>query len=119
MQKKKLLFYFVLLFWTILFIYPFLWMLSATIRPEAEIGDFGIIPSEITFYSYINVFQKIPIIRAFFNSLLVASCVTFGVIIVSSMIGYALARLRFRGRNLIFAILLFTMTLPFQITLIN
>lgn len=115
---KKLLFYSVLLFWTILFIYPFLWMLSATVRPEAEIGNFGIIPSEITLDSYIQVFEKIPVTRAFFNSLLVASCVTFGVIIISSMIGYALARLRFRGRNLIFAIIIFTMTLPFQITLI-
>lgn len=115
---KKLLFYSTLIFWTILFVYPFLWMLSATIRPEAEIGNFGIIPSEFTFDSYAKVFEKIPITRAFLNSVFVASCITFGVIIISSMIGYALARLRFRGRNLIFAILLFTMTLPFQITLI-
>ena len=115
---KKLLYYFVLLFWAILFVYPFLWMLSATIRPEAEIGDFGILPSEITFDSYVKVFEKIPIARAFLNSLFVACAITVGVIFVCSMIGYALARLRFRGRNFIFAIILFTMTLPFQITLI-
>ena len=115
---KKLLFYGILIFWTILFLYPFLWMLSATIRPEAEIGGFGIIPSSVTLSSYIKVFQKVPIIRAFLNSLFVASSVTFGVLIFSSMIGYSLARLQFRGRKLIFGLILFTMTLPFQITLI-
>jgi multiple sugar transport system permease protein len=115
---RKLIFYSILVFWTILFIYPFLWMLSATLRPESEIGSFGIIPSSISLFSYKTVFEKIPILRAFFNSVLVASSVTFGVIIIGSMIGYALARLQFRGRSLIFAIILFTMTLPFQITLI-
>lgn len=115
---KKLLFYAILVCWTILFIYPFLWMLSATIRPEAEIGGFGIIPSAISLDSYIKVFQKIPILRALFNSIVVSTTVTLGVIVFGSMIGYSLARLNFRGRNFLFVLMLFTMTLPFQITLI-
>ncbi len=115
---KKIVFYSILIFWTILFLYPFLWMLSATLRPEAEIGSFGIIPSKISLSSYITVFQKIPLGRAFLNSLLVASAITAGVIVLGSMIGYSLARLNFRGKKLIFGIILFTMTLPFQITLI-
>ncbi|MBN2009304.1 carbohydrate ABC transporter permease [candidate division KSB1 bacterium] len=115
---KKLIFYSILIFWTILFLYPFLWMLSATVRPEAEIGGFGIIPSSVSISNYITVFRKIPIARAFLNSLFVSTMVTFGVIVFTSMIGYSLARLNFRGRGLIFALILFTMTLPFQITLI-
>ncbi|MBD3288648.1 ABC transporter permease subunit [candidate division KSB1 bacterium] len=115
---RKLVFYLFLIFWTIIFMYPFLWMISATIRPEAEIGGFGIIPSKITFDSYEKVFEKIPIFRALLNSTIVATSVTLGVIIFSSMIGYSLARHRFRGRNLIFGVILFTMTMPFQITLI-
>jgi len=107
-----------LIFWTIIFIYPFLWMISATLRPEAEIGGFGIIPSSISLKSYWTVFQKIPIIRAFLNSLFVATMVTLGVIVFSSMIGYSLARLDFRGKKFMFGLILFTMTLPFQITLI-
>lgn len=118
MTFKKIVFYGFLLFWTIIFIYPFLWMLSATVRPEAEIGGFGIIPSSISLNAFITVFKKIPILRAFLNSLLVASSVTAGVIVFSSMIGYSLARLQFRGKNLIFGLIIFTMTLPFQITLI-
>jgi len=115
---KKAIFYLVLIFWTIIFIYPFLWMLSASVKPEAEIGGLGIIPSSMTLSNYISVFQKIPLIRAFLNSVIVAVSVTFGVIVFSSMIGYSLARHHFRGRNLIFGVILFTMTLPFQITLI-
>ena len=117
-DMKKVIFYGILIFWTILFIYPFLWMLSATIRPESEIGGFGIIPSSVSLTSYIRVFQKIPILRALFNSLLVATSVTAGVIVFASMVGYALARLNFWGRKLVFGVMLFTMTLPFQITLI-
>ncbi len=115
---KKFSFYAILVFWMIIFIYPFLWMISATLRPESEIGGFGIIPSSVSLTSYIKVFEKIPVLRAFFNSLLVASSVTGGVIVFSSMIGYSLARLRFKGRNFLFGLILFTMTLPFQITLI-
>lgn len=107
-----------LIFWMVIFIYPFLWMLSATVRPEAEIGGFGLIPSRLTLESYVGVFEKVPIVRALLNSLFVSTMVTAGVIVSGSMIGYALARLRFRGRNLIFAVIIFTMTLPFQITLI-
>jgi len=61
---------------------------------------------------------KIPIGRAFINSIIVSSAVTFGVLVFGSMVGYALSRLEFKGRNLIFYIIIFTMTLPFQITLI-
>jgi len=64
------------------------------------------------------MFDKIPIGRALLNSILVASSVTAGVLIFGSMVGYALSRLEFKGRDLIFYVIIFTMTLPFQITLI-
>lgn len=115
---RKFIFYTLLLIWALIFIYPFAWMLSASLRPEAEIGQFNPIPSKLSFLSYENVFEKIPILRAFGNSMLVSSSVTFGVLVFCSMIGYALSRLQFRGRDTIFTVLLFTMVLPFQITLI-
>jgi len=115
---KKLFFYLSLLVWTGLFIYPFLWMISATLRPEREIGSFNIIPSQISLYSYAQVFEKIPIFRAFLNSLFVALTVTAATLVLCSIIGYALSRLRFRGRDAIFYLVLFTMMIPLQITLI-
>ncbi len=115
---KKLLFYTFLLCGALLFMYPFLWMLSASLAPEMELGNLTFLPSKITTESYQQVVQKIPIGRAFLNSLGVSLSICAGVLVFGSMVGYALSRLRFRGRQLIFYVIIFTMTLPFQITLI-
>ena len=115
---KKLLFYIFLSLAAIAFLYPFLWMLVASLSPENQIGNLTFIPTSLSFESYTEMLSKIPIARALFNSTFVALCITFGVLVFGSMVGYALARLEFKGRNLIFFIIIFTMTLPFQITLI-
>ncbi|MGB5849069.1 MAG: carbohydrate ABC transporter permease [Ignavibacteriaceae bacterium] len=115
---KKAIFYLLLVFGALMFIYPFVWMITATLVPESDISDLTIMPSSISLNSYTQMFDKIPIGRALLNSILVASSVTIGVLIFGSMVGYALSRLEFKGRNLIFYIIIFTMTLPFQITLI-
>ena len=115
---KKIIFYICLAIFALIFIYPFIWMLSASIAPENQIGGLTFLPTDFTLSSFRQMFDKIPIGRAFVNSLLVALSITFGVLVFGSMVGYALSRLRFRGRNLIFYIIIFTMTLPFQITLI-
>jgi len=115
---KYILIYFILLVGAVAFTYPFLWMILATLSPENEIGALYFLPSRFTLYNYLQVFQKIPILRSFLNSLLVSSLITAGVLVFGSMVGYALSRLKFTGRNLIFYLIIFTMTLPFQITLI-
>lgn len=114
----KALRYFALAIAALVFIYPFFWMIMATLKPEAEIGQLALIPSEFTLQSYAKVFEKIPIIRAFANSLLVAICVVASVLLFGSMTGYALSRLQFRGRDALFNLILFTMVLPFQLTMI-
>jgi multiple sugar transport system permease protein len=93
-------------------------MLSATLRPESEIGGLRLVPSHWTVGSYVTVFQKIPILRAFANSLFVSLSVVASVIVLGSMTGFALSRLHFRGRNMVFTLVLVTMILPFQLTLI-
>lgn len=115
---KKIIFYICLVIFALIFIYPFIWMLSASFAPENQISGLTFLPTEFTFSSYLQMFYKISIGRAFVNSLLVAFSITFGVLVFGSMVGYALSRLRFGGRNLIFYTIIFTMTLPFQITLI-
>ncbi|MEJ2634018.1 MAG: carbohydrate ABC transporter permease [Calditrichia bacterium] len=115
---KKTFIYILLIVGGILFLYPFLWMLSASLAPEQEIGGLNLLPSAFTLSSYLQVFSKVPMGRSFLNSLLVSLSITAGVLVFGSMVGYALSRMNFRGRNLIFYIIIFTMTLPFQITLI-
>ena len=115
---KKLILYLTLVAGALAFIYPFYWMVMASLVPENEIESLTLLPHSMSFNSYVQMFEKIPIGRAFFNSIFVATMVTSGVLVLCSMVGYALSRLRFAGRNLIFYVIIFTMTLPFQITLI-
>ena len=115
---RKIIFYLLLCIFAFAFLYPFLWMVSASLSEERSITNVTLWPVSFTLDHYIKLFQSIPISGAFLNSIFVATLVTFGVLVFSSMAGYALARHRFKGRNLLFYFLLFTMTLPFQLTLI-
>ena len=102
----------------IIFAYPFVWMLFATFKPEMEITGIGLWSPNMSLDNYRTVLTKIPLMRALGNSMLVSLCVTASVLFFGSIVGYALARLKFLGRELIFAVILFTMVIPFQITLI-
>jgi multiple sugar transport system permease protein len=115
---KKTLIYLLLILGVTVFAYPFLWMLSATLKPEVEIANIGLWSEHFSLSSYAKVFSKIPIGRSFVNSIFVSLSITCSVVFFGSMVGYALSRLRFFGRNAIFFLILFTMMIPFQITLI-
>jgi multiple sugar transport system permease protein len=115
---KKILGYVILTAAALTFIYPFLWMISASFKPESEIGSLSLIPKNFTLAGYGAVFTQIPILKALFNSVFVSVISTACVLIFSSMVGYALARLRFIGRDTIFNLVLLTMMIPGQLTLI-
>ncbi len=115
---KKFLLYAILIIASLTFLYPFYWMILASVTPEENIGKLVFSPQGLTLSHYKDMIVKIPIWSALFNSVLVASLSTFGVLVFGSMTGYALAKMRFKGRNLLFFAIIFTMTLPFQITLI-
>lgn len=100
------------------FIYPFIWMSGAALAPEHEIGKMTLFPQNPTLNIFKLMFSKIPIGSALFNSLFVAIITTSLVMITGSMVGYALAKMKFKGRQLIFFVIVFTMSLPFQVTLI-
>ncbi|MBA2422006.1 MAG: carbohydrate ABC transporter permease [Chitinophagales bacterium] len=115
---QKLLLYAVLLIAALTFIYPFIWMIGASLAPESEIGKMNLWPSQPGLGNFRSMIEKIPIGHSLINSLIVATLITALVMLTGSMVGYALAKMRFRGRQIIFYIIVFTMSLPFQITLI-
>jgi len=115
---KRALVYMILTAGAIVFGYPFVWMIAGSLKPEMDIAGLGIVPAQITMHSYEAVFTKIPIVRAFANSLIVSSTVTMSVVVFGSIVGYALAKLQFAGRQLLYVVILFTMMIPFQIVLI-
>lgn len=100
------------------FIYPFIWMIGAAFSPENEIGEMRIWPAHGSWANFKTMIEKIPIGRSLMNSTLVAAITTCLVLLTGSTVGYALAKMRFKGRQLIFYVIVFTMSLPFQITLI-
>jgi multiple sugar transport system permease protein len=110
--------YVVLIAGAVVFAYPFLWMIASSLKPEAEIGGLTLLSDRFSLHNYEQVFTRIPIARAFLNSVIVSLSATMSVVLFGSLAGYALARLRFAGRDLLYVVILFTMTLPFQITLI-
>ncbi|MFJ5771871.1 carbohydrate ABC transporter permease [Psychrobacillus sp. NPDC093180] len=71
-----------------------------------------------TFSSFKSLFQKHDIGKWFFNSLYISVVVTFGILLIDSMAGYVLAKKKFPGRNLIFWIIISTMMIPGQVTLV-
>ena len=100
------------------FIYPFLWMASATFKPPSEVGALGLIPDQPTLDNYRMMWARAPFGRALLNSTFVAGTITFSVLVFGSMTAYAMARLRFRGSPLLNAVTLGVLLVPGQLTLI-
>ncbi len=100
---------------------PFVWMFSTSLRPSAE--SFRLppawFPTEWHWENYATVFRAtVPILRFARNSIFVTFCVTAGQLITCSMAGYAFARVRFPGRNFLFVVLLASLMVPGQVTII-
>ncbi len=115
---KKIVLYLALTVAALTFIYPFIWMIGASFAPAHEVATMSLWPSHPTWSNFESMVAKIPIWRSLLNSLFVAVFTTSLVIITGSIVGYALAKMQFKGKQLIFYIIVFTMSLPFQVTLI-
>ena len=72
----------------------------------------------LSIFAYKNVFASIPVIKYFINSLIVALCVTIGQVIISSLAGYGFSRLKFKGSETLFFIIVLTMMIPPQVNIV-
>ena len=112
--------YALLLLCTVITLLPFAWMLSSSFKPTVEIfsGTAQLIPTNPILDNYINAVTRQPVARAIFNSILVAGIETFAVVVTSVFTAYPFARLRFPGRDILFMLILGTMMIPSQVTMI-
>lgn len=101
-------------------LYPFFAMINLSFIQNAEIfTDTGkIIRTGFTLENYKGVFSSIPLSTYFLNSLIVAVITTIGQVLFAALAGYAFARLHFKGRDLIFLIVLITMLVPPQVNIV-
>ncbi|MCA0294846.1 MAG: carbohydrate ABC transporter permease [Actinobacteria bacterium] len=99
---------------------PLLWTISTSLKPAADIlsGYLELIPRNPTVENYVTVFTDTPFARYLFNSMFLAVAGTVTNVVFGSMGGYALARLRFRGRRVVFGGFLASMMIPTIVTMI-
>ena len=114
----KVLLYAIMIVGTLIFLGPMVWAVVSSFKTESEVYA-TFLPSHWTTSAYTSSFAVVPYIgRAFINSFIDYGIVTVGALVFSSMAGYALARLSFIGRNFLFNLILFTMTIPAMLTLV-
>lgn len=101
-------------------ILPFVYMLSTALKPESEIFSTAssLVGSKLAWENFAKAWSYIPFDYFFFNTIFVASSVTFLTVFTSSLAGYAFARLRFPGRDMLFYMYLGTLMIPGQVIII-
>jgi multiple sugar transport system permease protein len=113
-----------IIIWTFLFIgavimmTPIIFMFSASFKYNDQIYYLALISSEMTLSNYIYLFENTEFIRWFLNSIFVALVTTFCVLFFDSLVGYTLAKFKFRGRKLVFIAILSTLMIPTEMLVI-
>ena len=89
-------------------VFPFIWMILSSFKPSLEVisVDFHLFPKTWTLRNYVKVFEDLPMGRGYMNSLIVASFVTFFVLLSATASGYMFSKLRFFGREALFFIII-------------
>lgn len=112
--------YLTLVVLSLIFITPLLWMISSSLHSLEGVFavPFQWIPAKLHWENYRDATQLLPFAHYFLNTAFITIMVIVGTVFSSSLVAYGFARLRFRGRNKLFALCLATMMLPGQVTMI-
>ena len=104
----------------ILMMLPFAWMIMASFMTSAEViaRPLKWIPSTLQIDSYRNLSDAVPLAHSYLNSAIVTSLTTLGILVSSSLAGYGFAKFRFKGRDVLFLMVLATLMIPFFVVLI-
>lgn len=102
----------------VVFVYPFVWLVSASFKPRSEVFDNRLIPETFTLDNYVQVWQEAPLALWLLNTVIVTVLAAVTVTISSAMVAWGFAYFRFRGRGALFGLVLATMMLPGAVTMI-
>ena len=102
------------------FVFPTWWMVTSSLKPVGEIFAFppSLVPTDVSLNAYGQVFTVQPFARQYFNSMYIALLVTAGTLVVAALAGYAFARIRFRGQNVLFLVVLTGLLIPSEVTIV-
>jgi multiple sugar transport system permease protein len=103
-----------------IFAFPLLWMVLTSLKPSTQLVEdpYSIFPREWRWSNYVEAIQAMPFLRYLRNTLVLAGGSVVGSVLSCSLVAYGFARIRWRGRNLLFGILIATMLLPWHVTMI-
>lgn len=102
----------------LLTVFPLVWMISGSFKTAAEVNSSALLPTDPTLENYRYVFTQVPFLRYMLNSFVVSATVTVLALWFHSMAAYALARLKFRGRDTIFLLIFSTLLVSLPVILI-
>ena len=108
----------ILVAFSALFLYPFVWLLSASLKPRGEVFDNALFPKTLQLANYSLVWSELPLLHWLANSMVIALLAAGFVAISSSAVAFGFAYFRFPGRRLLFGLVLATMMLPGAVTLV-
>ncbi|MDI1463317.1 carbohydrate ABC transporter permease [Catellatospora sp. KI3] len=119
-RRAKTAVYGVLCLLALPFLFPTWWMLTSSVKPVNEVFAFPptLWPDTFSLDAYREAFTLQPFARQYFNSMYIAALVTVGTLAVSAMAGYAFARIRFRGANVLFLVVLTGLLIPSEVTIV-
>lgn len=115
---ERILTYIILVLGAIISLGPFFWMISASLMSLGEAQGVRLLPSEIHLENYVAAWNEADFSEYFINSVLITVITLSGELLFSILAAYAFARIKFPGRDLIFAILLSTLMIPAMVTII-
>ncbi|MDQ0727945.1 carbohydrate ABC transporter permease [Microbacterium sp. W4I20] len=102
----------------LLFLYPFVWLVAASLKPRGEVFDNLLIPKTFMPENYVEVWNQLPLLSWVWNSVAIALLAAGTVAITSSIVAFGFAYFKFPGRGLLFGLVLGTMMLPGAVTMI-
>jgi multiple sugar transport system permease protein len=108
----------VLVVFAALFLYPFVWLIAASLKPRGEVFDNSLIPKTFVPENYVEVWNQLPLLSWVWNSFAIALLAAGTVAISSSIVAFGFAYFRFPGRQFLFGLVLATMMLPGAVTMI-
>jgi len=103
---------------SVLFLYPFAWLVSASLKPRSQVFDNALIPNEFAWTNFVRIWDAAPVLNWFVNSVVVALAAATAVTVSSALVAFGFAYFRFPGRNVLFGLVLATMMLPAAVTMI-
>ncbi|MGK5674332.1 carbohydrate ABC transporter permease [Micromonospora sp. URMC 106] len=115
---QRVLFVLALVGAAVVFTLPFVWLISASLRPREYVFSTGFLPTPFAPDNYAEAWQAVPMVTWLFNSLVVGVAAAVAVTLSSAWVAFGFAYFRFPGRDLLFGLVLATMMLPFAVTMI-